>query len=196
MNKPLLSVALAVVLFFSVLLNAYFYLQNQTEQQSESNLGKQINDIRNQLANLTLTLPIGSPFNESYYEVAAYYNEFGTIPASYFAYPFSPPISMYYALQIGLETDGWNKTSLQGMVVGVSLVHGQTGGNESVFGTGIDAYETTPPANYSNIYDNGTIYRYMWEIIVNNATAPTRPPRDFILVDTTTGWVLPKPLLW
>src|ERR1017187_5072957 len=54
-------------------------------------------------------------------QAMAYYSEFGLIPNTNVNSSFTPPVSMYRALQIGLETDGWNKTSLNGLTVGVFL---------------------------------------------------------------------------
>ena len=50
-----------------------------------------------------------------------YYSEFGIIPNTNVNSSYTPPISMYRALQLGLESDGWNKTSLYGLTVGVFL---------------------------------------------------------------------------
>ena len=55
-----------------------------------------------------------------------FYIKFGVVPASNFAYPFSPPVSMYHALQIGLESLGYDKTSLIGMSVTADFVYGFT----------------------------------------------------------------------
>ena len=70
-------------------------------------------------------------------DAAAYYNEFGVIPTTNVNSSFSPPISMYQALQIALENEGWNKTSLNGKVVGAYLMNGETDTNTtSYFNTG------------------------------------------------------------
>ena len=130
-------------------------------------------------------------------DAAAYYNEFGVIPTSNVNSSFSPPISMYQALQIALENEGWNKTSLNGMAVGAYLMNGETETNTtSYFNTGITGPVTSPPSNYSDVYGNGVIYMYIWEITVNNATIRTMPPLGFSLIDASTGQILHNPPLY
>lgn len=130
-------------------------------------------------------------------EANIYYNEFGVIPSTNVNSSFIPPVSMYRALQIALETDGWNKASLRGMTVNINLMHGDTITNSSTYFTGIDGEVTSPPANYSNVYGDGDsiIYRYIWEIAVNNASSPGIPPLGFSLVDAVSGVILPNPPL-
>ena len=136
-------------------------------------------------------------------QAAAYYNEFGVIPSSIVNASFTPPVSMYRALQIGLESQGWDKASLRGKLVGADPVHLEMLTNTSAvyppFGSvaGLDLV-TSPPENYSNTYGNGVVYVYAWEITVNNSnilTIPGVPPLGFSLVDATTGQILPNPPL-
>ena len=132
-------------------------------------------------------------------QAAAYYNEFGVIPSSIVNASFTPPVSMYRALQIGLEHQGWDKASLRGKLVGADLVHLEmltnTSGVYPPFGlvAGLDLV-TSPPENYSNTYGNGVVYGYAWEITVEKASRiPGVPPLGFSLVDATTGQILPNP---
>jgi hypothetical protein len=84
-------------------------------------------------------------------------------------------------------------------------------GNGSVSGKNIDARLTTIqiatngtfssvspltniPIDYSDVYGNGIIYQYAWEITVSNASRPTFL-RDFIFIDASTGQILPNPPL-
>jgi len=128
---------------------------------------------------------------------AAYYNEFGVVPTTNVNSSFSPPISMYQALIIALENEGWNKTSLNGMAVGAYLMNGETETNTtSYFNTGVTGPVTNPPSNYSDVYGNGVIYMYIWEIIVNNATERINPPLGFSLIDASTGEILHNPPLY
>jgi hypothetical protein len=127
-------------------------------------------------------------------QAAAYYNEFGVIPSTIVNASFTPPVSMYRALQIGLESQGWDKASLRGKLVGVILVHWEMLTNT----TGVSAFYlvTSPPENYSNTYGNGVVYGYAWEITVENVEGvPSVPSLGFSLVDATTGQILPNPPL-
>ena len=168
MNKTLLTIALIAVLAFSVFLNVYLYIQNQNELQSNSHINQQ----------------------------TSFYGEFGVVPASNFAYPFSPPVSMYRALQIGLESEGWNKTSLVGMNVSADFVYAFIDTGAAVGGTSIIKLVMTPPANYSAaVQDFAGVDEYAWAVTVNNAANPSNPPLGFSLVDAQTGSLLPKPIL-
>ncbi len=129
------------------------------------------------------------------YEARAYYNEFGVIPSAKVNGSFTPPISMYHALQIALRTDNWNKTTLRGMIVTASLIKSDTLTNESQW-TAIGGNVISPPADYSDVYDNNYIHRYVWEITINNATGITIPPIGFSLIDAATGIILPNPILF
>jgi DNA-binding HxlR family transcriptional regulator len=130
-------------------------------------------------------------------DAAAYYNEFGLIPSTNVNSSFSPPISMYQALIIALKAEGWSKTSIHGMKVGAYLMNGETETNTtSWFNTGINGPVTSPPANYSDVYGNGVIYMYIWEITVENATGITIPPWGFSLIDASTGEILHNPPLY
>ena len=130
-------------------------------------------------------------------DAAAYYNEFGVVPTTNVNSSFSPPISMYQALQIALENEGWNKTSLKGMTVGAYLMNGETETNTtSYFNTGVTGPVTSSSSNYSDVYSNGVIYMYIWEIIVNNATERDFTPLGFSLIDASTGEILHNPPLY
>jgi hypothetical protein len=166
MNKTL-TVALITVLAFSVFLNAYLYIQNQNDLQTIGHTNQETN----------------------------FYNEFGILPASNFAYPFSPPTSMYQALKTGLESEEWNKTSLTGMTVSADFVYASTATGYPNGTSGIVRIVTTPHANYSSdgsVF--GEFYQYAWAVTINNATNPTNPPLGFILVDAQTGTLLPRPI--
>jgi DNA-binding HxlR family transcriptional regulator len=139
------------------------------------------------------------------FDAMAYYNEFGVIPATNVNASFAPPVTMYRALQIALQNDGWNKTSLNGMRVSAYLAKWQTATEPtSYFDSAtwepitIDIASrqvTTPPADYSPVYSNGVIYRYVWQIIIQGPNGITIPPIGFSLVDAATGEIVPNPLL-
>jgi len=52
---------------------------------------------------------------------AAYYEEFNRAPTVSYNHSFSPPVSMYQALLIALETGGWTAATLQNMTIEVQL---------------------------------------------------------------------------
>jgi len=162
----LIVLVLVVALAVSVVANAAQFIANQ--QLSNTNLG----------------------------EANIYYKEFGVIPSANVNSSFNPPISMYHALQIGLESEGWNRTSLEGMRVGISLVHGEILTNESQPWATIGGAVTSPPASYSAIYDVNATYLYLWEITVEKAQGFTTPPSGFVLVDAASGEVIPNPPLY
>lgn len=138
------------------------------------------------------------------FEAMAYYNEFGVIPATNVNSSFAPPVSMYRALQMGLKADGWNKTSLNGMRVGAYLmkwmetvnwreiVTDRTAFNTTLFYIASIGPETSPPSDYSDVYGNGEIYRYVWQITVLNSTGITIPPIE-TWIDAATGQILTVP---
>jgi len=138
-------------------------------------------------------------------EATAYYNQFGAVvPITETNSSFEPPISMYQALIIGLTADNLNKTSLQGFTVNVILLPwsswandtsgmgpGSTPNNVNGFGN-----PPTPPTNYSDIVQNGLIYRYVWDIQVQKVnTSSPFSTFGFILVDASTGQIVPVPPL-
>jgi DNA-binding transcriptional ArsR family regulator len=131
-------------------------------------------------------------------EETAYFDEFGLIPLTNVNASFTPPISMYRALQIALETDGWNKTTLNGMVVGAYLMHGYFYTNSSLPpDLNINGPVTIPPPSYDIVYSSTSIYHYVWEITVSNASNPIRHLySSFSLIDASTGQILPNPPLW
>jgi hypothetical protein len=133
-------------------------------------------------------------------QAAAYYNEFGVIPSTNVNASFTPPVSMCRALQIGLESQGWDKASLRGKLVGAYLAHWWerltnttgvpiAGVNGLVPIAGINGLVTSPPENYSDTYSNGVVYGYAWEITVNNAGE--NGVGGAVFVDATTGQILP-----
>jgi DNA-binding HxlR family transcriptional regulator len=122
-----------------------------------------------------------------------YNKAFGVVPNTNVNSLFSPPIPMYHALIIALEDEGWNKTSLQGLAIDAYLMNGETETNNTSTFTVINGPVTSPPADYSDVYSNGVIYRYLWEINVNNATGMIYPPLSSSFIDASTGAILPNP---
>jgi DNA-binding HxlR family transcriptional regulator len=124
-------------------------------------------------------------------EAMAYYSEFGVIPTTNTNSSYTPPISMYKALQTALEAEGLNKTILNGMNIDARLTTIQTATN-GTFSSMSPLINI--PTDYSDVHGNGIIYQYAWEITVSNASRPTYM-RDFIFIHASTGQILPNPPL-
>lgn len=109
---------------------------------------------------------------------------------------FSPPIRLYRALQIGLEAEGWNKTSLQSMRVSAYLVQFQWNiDSKFLYNTNVTTV-TTVPLTYSCVYSDGAIRGYAWEISVEPSSGFITPPPGYALVDASTGQLIPPPALY
>jgi DNA-binding HxlR family transcriptional regulator len=125
----------------------------------------------------------------------AYYNEFGVIPTTNANSSYSPPISMYEALLLAFEADGLNKTSLSGMNIDARLTIMQMAINGSF--TSIMPL-TKIPSNYSDGVENGIIYRYVWQIVVENSTQGENSTQITLpimsLIDASTGQIIPDTL--
>jgi hypothetical protein len=134
----------------------------------------------------------------------AYYNEFDKTPTTSYNYSFSPPVSMYQALLIALQSGGWTASSLTNMTIHVELDYCAFGVNCSLFEQIYPV--TSPPANWfpqqvnNAKLPNGVdgsynvTYRYVWTIIVEYST-PTFsiPPAGYYYVDAATAELVPSP---
>ena len=144
--------------------------------------------------------PNSAFYNES---KTAFYNEFGAVPViTNVNSSFAPPISMYQALLIGLNVDSWNKTSLQGMTIHISFMPWLTVTDYNTYYKTLKlpmqinlSNMTSPPSSYSDVKGNGVIYQYVWQIDVGLAGVIQMPPPDLILIDASTGQILPTPIL-
>jgi len=125
-------------------------------------------------------------------DALAFKSEFGNVLIVGPNYDFSPPITMYHALKIALESDDWNATSLENMTVAVSLDHMEFT-NSSISSSIQTLYEVTQPAqNYSDVQANSTTtYRYIWSIEVNENQHYTIPPYGLYYIDAQTGEIIP-----
>jgi hypothetical protein len=125
-----------------------------------------------------------------------YYDEFGNVSVVSPSYNFSPPISMYRALRIALESDGWTASSLSDMTVSASLEYWEFWSNSSSSGSVLLHYVTQPPNDYSPVQVNGTTYRYIWDIVVEPSVgARSIPPPGLYWVDAATAEIVPHGLL-
>jgi len=135
-----------------------------------------------------------------YNEASAYYNEFGVVPSTNVNSSFAPPVSMYRALQIGLDSQGWNKTTLKSTMVYAYLMNwdmwtnntapaGITVGDANAIGL-----VNSPPESYSHTQSDGIVYGYGWVIEVWNSTELSTADLGILgysLVDAISGQILP-----
>lgn len=129
------------------------------------------------------------------YAATAYFNEFGVFPNTHVNASFTPPISMYQALMIGLNADGYNKTSLQGWTIDVYLMPWETGNSTGSNMVGGDM--TTTPRNYSDITTDGVTYQYVWQIVISKGgLIGGVHPWNLIMIDASTGQIVPNPLFY
>jgi len=112
-------------------------------------------------------------------EAMAYYEEFGVIPNINVDSSFSPPVSVYRALQLGLRAGGWNKTSLHGMRAEAYLRTLKQVTDPDVYNFTepilVDISPiTVPPSDYSPVYGEGVVYKYVWQIVVTESSGYIR----------------------
>ena len=120
-----------------------------------------------------------------------YYAEFNKTPTPAYNYNFSPPISMYHALLIALESGGWNATSLSDMTVRVSLEYMEFTNSSWLTGSLVLHDVTQPAKDYSPVQVDSTTYRYIWDIVVENNVGLQMPPPGLYYVDVATGEIVP-----
>ncbi|MGA2523796.1 MAG: hypothetical protein ABSF65_06545 [Candidatus Bathyarchaeia archaeon] len=142
-------------------------------------------------------------------DFTSYYNEFGNVSLQSISYNFSPPVSMYRALKIALDSDGWNSTSLENMTVSVSLDYCQFWNDSLIIkspydnttvgpGQGFEFLHsvTQPAKNYSAVTVNNATYtvtyRYIWSIAVKQASGVMSiPPPGLCWIDAATAEIIP-----
>jgi archaellum component FlaG (FlaF/FlaG flagellin family) len=142
--------------------------------------------------------------NQQKADFTAYYSKFGNVPLQSISYNFSPPVSMYRALTIALENDGWDTTSLENMTVNVSLDYRKFYSYNTTLGSHNGSellYSVTQPVNdYSpvtvNNTTNSTTYRYIWAIVVTeNLGVIQIPPPGLYWIDAATAEIIPQGFL-
>jgi hypothetical protein len=120
-----------------------------------------------------------------------FFLEFGNVSILSSNINFSPPVDMYRALIIALESDDWNASSLSGMRV---FAYFSKYSSNSSSGTYIQPV-TEPPKDYSPVEIDGTTYRYIWEIEVEPGNMNIIPPLGLYWVDASTGEIVPHGIL-
>ena len=82
------------------------------------------------------------------------------------------------------------------MTVSASPEYWEFWSNSSGSGSELLHYVTQPANDYLPIQINGTTYRYIWDIVVDNSTylvqyVPHTPPLGLYWVDAATGELIP-----
>jgi hypothetical protein len=147
--------------------------------------------------------------NQQQKDFTVYYNEFGNVSLQSISYNFSPPVSIYRALKIALDSDDWNTTSLENMTVRVSLDYFKFTNDSTIIKNPYDnttsgpssgsefLYSVTQPVkDYSAVTTKNatysTTYRYIWSIVVKqNSGFITIPPPGLYWVDAATAEIIP-----
>jgi hypothetical protein len=121
-----------------------------------------------------------------------FYDEFNRTPTPAYNYLFSPPVSMYHALLIALESGGWNATSLENMTISAELDFCAFSFNSFRLVYRV----TSQPVDWSPQQVNDTTYRYVWTIIVGGpGSFRSIPPPGYHWVDAATGELVPTGIL-
>lgn len=162
MNKSKLTVVLAIILAISIALNAFLYFQNLNQTS-----------ITNQ-------------------DLTRFKKEFGNVLVSSPTYDFSPPITNIHAITIGLESEGWNATSLENMTVSIKLEFIEFTNTSDTSGFQVIREVTEPSQSYSAVQVNSTVTdRYIWAIGVVATQQIGMHPYAYYLVDAQTGELIP-----
>jgi len=170
---PITAGIICIVLIAGLLTTIAIYTSAISSLNSQvTNLQKQVNDLQNTT------------------DFDRYFLEFGNVSLQSPNINFSPPVDMYRALTIALESDDWNASSLSGMRVYAYLTHWWSNSSGT---SGWDVME--PPKDYSPVEINGTTYRYVWEIEVEPSNMNVIPPLGFYWVDASTGEIVPHPIM-
>lgn len=144
-----------------------------------------------------------------------YHRLYGATPISGGNYSFSPPVPMYRAVIIGLESDRWDASSLKNMTIHVSLdyyifytnvtalyqlaskdnitLQGRPNPNLNPTGTGFEfiSQVTAPVESYQPQIISGASCRYVWTIAVDEDSGMDIPPPGFYMVDAATAQIIP-----
>ena len=146
---------------------------------------------------ICISIPIYSIYqaeNTKNYDFTQYHKEYGDVTLVNNDYNFSPPVSMYRALRIALESDGWNTASLSNMTVGINLNYGKFGNYTGPIRMSFERIKEVIEKvdNYAPVTVNGTIYRYYWNIAVTHSGEVFQiPPPGYYWVDAATAEIIP-----
>lgn len=163
-------ISMTVIIIVLVCSTGFLYIQNQTLNEQAK-----IDDYS----------------NEDYYYDILYAIEHENSGSR-----FSPTIDMYVALMIAFNYSGWPISTIEELnriKVDVKLAYGYI--NETTNTTVILNTITSPQTSYAHVVEDGITYRFMWQIIVYNASSILMPLTHdgYSVVDAETGDILPIP---
>jgi hypothetical protein len=206
MKRSLFIIISAVVLVVSIGISAFVFLEYQSVLQSKNDLNQQLVDVQNQLTSIR-EQQANNTDKQTEQDFNLFYGEFGGVSIQSRSYNFSPPVSMYNALRIALESGNWTRTSLREMTVRVLLNYYEFWNNvtttsspasNATNGSGLGfqvLHEVTQPVNdYSPVTANETTYRYIWSFAVietERSSLATIAPRSLYWVDAATAELVP-----
>ena len=133
------------------------------------------------------------PYSKTDEDALLFKQEFGDITVLSQNLNFSPPVNMYQALRLALESDNWSSSSLENMTIKVSLNYCEFVNHSSDpqrYGFH-NLYAVTKPINdYSPVQINSTTYRNIWMIYVDKTESldfPHTKPIALYFVDSSTA---------
>jgi hypothetical protein len=144
------------------------------------------------IAGITYWITMNSPQTEQ----AVFRKEYGDVKLDAFAYNFSPPVSMYHALNTALSGN-WDATSLQNKTIHISLDYSRFYNKEKHRGLEFLNTVTQPVSDYSAVtISNGTAtstYRYVWHISITETfeKVPGCPNPNYWIDASTAALILP-----
>jgi cell division protein FtsB len=201
-KSVLIALGIICIVLASGLVGALVYYVSLVNDKDSaiSMLNSQIFQLTSNVTNLqNQVTDLQTQVNELLKDFSLYNNEFGNVSVVSPSHIFSPPVSIYRALRIALESDGWTASSLSNMTVSASLEYREFWSNDSSGGSGsVFLHDVTQPArDYSPVQVNGTTYRYVWDIVVEESVGVRSiPPPGLYWVDAATGEIVPHgPLL-
>ena len=173
MNKKILITMISMAIIIIILLSStgILYMQNQNLNQQENT----VTDYSNE---------------NFYYDILV------AIEKDNADSKFAPTVDMFDALMTAFNYNGWPLGVLEELnrtKVDIRLVYGYL--DESTNSTVVLNTVTFPHTSYAHVVEDGITYRFMWQIIVYNATSSLMPLTHdgYSVVDAETGEVLPIP---
>ncbi len=128
-------------------------------------------------------------------DLAQLVHKFGSFNISHHTYDFSPPVSMYRAITIGLQSDGWNASSLANLTISANLKEIEFTSNGTSSGYQVMSEVKEPAKNWADVELNSTtVDKYVWIISLDKNEQIGIPhvlPVGLYFVSAKTGELLP-----
>jgi hypothetical protein len=149
------------------------------------------------IAGITYWSTMNSPLQEQ----TEFRNEYGDVTLDAPTYNFSPPVSMYHALNTALSKN-WDATSLQNKTIHISLDYSRFYDNENHRGFELLNTVTQPVSDCSAVtISNGTetsTYRYFWHLSITETfeKVPGCPNPNYWIDASTAEEIHPPGPQW